>query len=98
MSNYVIAGATLPDGTRTDLFVAGGTLVDEAPSGAQRIDADGLIALPGLVDPHTHLREPGREDTETVQSGSQAAARGGYTAVMAMARAFYSATTLSSER
>lgn len=85
MSNYVIAGATLPDGTRTDLFVADGVLVDEAPSGAEQIDADGLIALPGLVDPHTHLREPGREDTETIQSGSRAAARGGYTAVMAMA-------------
>ena len=85
MSTYVIAGATLPDGTRADLFVADGRLVDEAPSGAERIDADGLIALPGLVDTHTHLREPGREDTETVASGSRAAARGGYTAVMAMA-------------
>jgi dihydroorotase len=53
--------------------------------GAQRIDADGLVALPGLVDLHTHLREPGREDAETVETGSRAAALGGYTAVHAMA-------------
>ena len=44
-----------------------------------------MIALPGLVDLHTHLREPGREDAETIATGTQAAARGGYTAVLAMA-------------
>ena len=49
------------------------------------VDADGLIALPGLVDLHTHLREPGREDAETVESGSRCAALGGFTAVHAMA-------------
>jgi dihydroorotase len=49
------------------------------------VDAAGLVALPGLVDLHTHLREPGREDAETVESGSRAAALGGYTAVCAMA-------------
>ena len=48
-------------------------------------DADGLIVLPGLVDLHTHLREPGREDAETVATGTLAAARGGFTAVHAMA-------------
>jgi len=48
------------------------------------IDCTGLILLPGLVDLHTHLREPGREDAETVESGTRAAARGGYTAVFAM--------------
>ena len=53
--------------------------------GATEVDADGLVALPGLVDLHTHLREPGREDAETVHTGSQAAARGGFTAVHAMA-------------
>ena len=52
---------------------------------AQTLDATGLVALPGLVDLHTHLREPGREDAETVESGSRAAALGGYTAVCAMA-------------
>src|SRR5690606_114732 len=54
-------------------------------AGAQVVDADGLVALPGLVDLHTHLREPGREDAETVETGSRAAALGGYTAVCAMA-------------
>ncbi|GAA4094152.1 dihydroorotase [Actinomadura miaoliensis] len=54
-------------------------------AGAQVVRADGLIALPGLVDLHTHLREPGREDAETVESGTKAAAMGGYTAVHAMA-------------
>jgi dihydroorotase len=49
------------------------------------IEADGLVALPGLVDLHTHLREPGREDAETVRTGTQAAAAGGFTAVHAMA-------------
>ena len=49
------------------------------------IDGDGLILLPGLVDLHTHLREPGREDAETVRSGTRAAAIGGFTAVHAMA-------------
>ena len=51
----------------------------------ETIDATGLVALPGLVDLHTHLREPGREDAETVESGTQAAALGGFTAVHAMA-------------
>ena len=54
-------------------------------SGDEVIEATGLIALPGLVDLHTHLREPGREDAETVETGSRAAALGGYTAVFAMA-------------
>src|SRR3712207_7140995 len=54
-------------------------------TGAEVLDAAGLVALPGLVDLHTHLREPGREDAETVETGSRAAALGGYTAVHAMA-------------
>lgn len=83
--SLTLTGVTLPDGTRTDLHVADGIIVDEASSGAERIDADGLVALPGLVDLHTHLREPGREDTETVESGTLAAARGGFTCVHAMA-------------
>ena len=85
MSATRLSAVTLPDGTRTDLFIADGLFVDEAPPGTETIDCDGLIALPGLVDIHTHLREPGREDTETVLSGSKAAARGGFTAVCAMA-------------
>src|SRR5690606_7910480 len=57
----------------------------EADTDAEIVDGTGQIVLPGFVDLHTHLREPGREDTETVDSGSAAAARGGYTAVFAMA-------------
>ena len=83
----LITGATLADGTRTDLYLAEGRLADpaSAPAGVERLDADGLLALPGLVDPHTHLRQPGREDAETVASGTAAAARGGFTCVHAMA-------------
>ena len=54
-------------------------------SDVETIDADGLVVLPGLVDLHTHLREPGREDAETVDTGTSAAALGGFTAVHAMA-------------
>ncbi|MFC2660011.1 MAG: dihydroorotase, partial [Actinomyces sp.] len=56
-----------------------------APDDVHRYDADGLVALPGLVDIHTHLREPGGESAETVFTGTRAAAVGGYTAVFAMA-------------
>jgi dihydroorotase len=66
-------------------MIDGMAYVEQAPAGAQTIDADGLVALPGLVDLHTHLREPGREDAETVESGTAAAALGGFTAVHAMA-------------
>ncbi len=75
---WTIRGATLPDGTVTDLTVADGRPAEQV------LDAGGLIALPGLVDLHTHLREPGREDAETVATGTLAAALGGYTAVFAM--------------
>lgn len=85
MNALVIKGAAVL-GTRTrDLYVENGVFVDAAPAGARELDADGLVALPGLVDLHTHLREPGREDAETIASGSRAAAAGGYTAVLAMA-------------
>ena len=82
-----ITGATLPDGTRADLAIEDGRFVEpaDAPRRARTIDAAGLIALPGLVDLHTHLREPGFEQSETVLTGTQAAAAGGYTAVFAMA-------------
>jgi dihydroorotase len=63
----------------------GSSEVAETLEVVEVIDATGLVALPGLVDLHTHLREPGREDAETVVSGSRAAALGGYTAVCAMA-------------
>ncbi|MFV0453159.1 MAG: dihydroorotase [Propioniciclava sp.] len=84
--SLVITGARLADGTTCDLAVVDGRFIDpaDAPPGAERVDADGLLALPGLVDLHTHLREPGREDAETIATGTRAAARGGYTAVFAM--------------
>ncbi|HVT65171.1 MAG TPA: dihydroorotase [Mycobacteriales bacterium] len=85
MSRYVIRGARVLGGEVRDLYVDGGELVDETPAKADVIDGDGLIALPGFVDLHTHLREPGREDAETVETGTRAAALGGYTAVHAMA-------------
>lgn len=84
----LIKGATLPDGTTSDLLVRDGVIAELGKVGgkAERtIDAAGLQLLPGLVDLHTHLREPGREDAETVLTGSRAAAAGGFTAVLAMA-------------
>lgn len=57
----------------------------DGDEGVEVLDFDGAVLLPGFVDLHTHLREPGREDTETIATGSAAAARGGYTAVFAMA-------------
>ena len=63
----------------------GADLSDEAPAEAEVLDLAGQVLLPGLVDMHVHLREPGREDTETIGSGSAAAAKGGFTAVFTMA-------------
>jgi dihydroorotase len=87
MTDYLIKGAALLGGEPSDLLLRDGRICDpaEATGGTTRVDATGLVALPGLVDLHTHLREPGREDAETVLTGSQAAARGGFTAVHAMA-------------
>jgi dihydroorotase len=85
MCRYIIRGARPLGQSARDLYVDGGELVDEAPAKADVIDGDGLIALPGFVDLHTHLREPGREDAETVETGTRAAALGGFTAVHAMA-------------
>jgi dihydroorotase len=83
------AGGSRTGGGPADIGIAGGVITaigsGLATGNAQVIDATGLIALPGLVDLHTHLREPGREDAETVETGTAAAALGGYTAVHAMA-------------
>ncbi|AVT34726.1 dihydroorotase [Plantactinospora sp. BC1] len=86
---YLIRGVRVVGAEPTDLLLTGGVVAEAgrglAARGARVVDGDGLVALPGLVDLHTHLREPGREDAETVESGSRAAALGGYTAVCAMA-------------
>ena len=71
--NYLIKSVRLAKGDLTDLRIVDGVVAEVGPGlrapGAEVVDADGLIALPGLVDLHTHLREPGREDAETVESG-----------------------------
>ena len=87
MTDLLIRGADLVGRGRSDLLIRNGHFVAPGDAGTdvEEFDADGLVALPGLVDLHTHLREPGREDAETVQSGTLAAARGGFTAVLAMA-------------
>ncbi len=91
MTSYLIKSARILGGEPTDLLLEGG-LIARVGSGLAAdgddvvvVDADGLVALPGLVDLHTHLREPGREDAETVDTGTRAAAMGGFTAVHAMA-------------
>jgi hypothetical protein len=85
VSAYLLTGVRpLGDGP-VDMLISdgesralGGDARSAAPTGAHVVDANGLIALPGLVDLHTHLREPGREDAETVESGTRAAAVGGW--------------------
>ena len=92
MSAIVFRGASILGKDRADILVEGDKIrrvgVDLSlpkESTALEIDTNGLIALPGLVDLHTHLREPGGEDAETVDTGTAAAAKGGYTCVFAMA-------------
>jgi dihydroorotase len=88
-ADYLINGASLPDGKKTDIAIVDGVIssVGTAFKGEATnvIDAKDCVVLPGLVDLHTHLREPGREDAETVLSGSRAGVKGGFTAVSAMA-------------
>ena len=88
-SDYLIKGASLPDGKKADISISNGVIatVGAGFKGEAHtvIDAKDCFVLPGLVDLHTHLREPGREDAETVLSGSSAGVKGGFTAVSAMA-------------
>lgn len=84
----LVRGARIEGRDATDLVVRDGVIVETGTglshAGATVVDADGLIALPGLVDLHVHLREPGYEASETVATGSRAAAAGGFTTVFAM--------------
>ena len=89
MTTILVKGATLADGSGSDILVRDGRIAELgsglSDASADVIQADGLLALPGLVDLHTHLREPGFEQSETVLTGSRAAAIGGFTTVHAMA-------------
>lgn len=92
MTSTLIYGGTVVDATgerRADVLVDGATIAAvgsdvDVPSDAERLDATGCVVAPGFVDLHTHLREPGMPEAETIETGSRAAARGGYTAVVAM--------------
>jgi len=86
-SNFVLKNVTLASGDTKDIQVSDGLIVGVGSNLAadEMLDCTGLIALPGFVDLHTHLREPGFEQSETVLTGTQSAALGGFTAVHAMA-------------
>jgi dihydroorotase len=86
-ANFVLSSVQLANGQITDIAITDDKIsaIGTALTGTEIIDCSGLIALPGLVDLHTHLREPGFEQSETIYTGSQAAALGGFTAVHAMA-------------
>lgn len=89
MSSHLIRDVRPYGGEQVDVLVRDGVIARVGAGldaeGAEVLEAGGAVLLPGLVDLHTHLREPGREDAETVDTGTQAAARGGFTAVHAMA-------------
>lgn len=89
MPELVIKGATVIDSSgrrAADVAIDAGRIVDVGPNleGDRVLDASGCIVGPGFVDLHTHLRQPGKEEAETIETGARAAARGGYTAVVAM--------------
>jgi dihydroorotase len=93
--NLLITGARVVDPSQEldatlDILIENGAIAKidrkvKAPAGIETIDATGLIATPGFIDLHTHLREPGQEHKETIATGTRAAVAGGYTAVCAMA-------------
>jgi dihydroorotase len=92
-ADLVIRGARVVDPVEgvdavVDVHIDGGTIAaighDVEPNGHRVVDAAGLLLAPAFVDPHVHLRTPGREDEETISSGTAAAAAGGYSAILAM--------------
>ena len=90
-SGYLLSSVLLPEQDLIDIRISNGVIAEIAsagsltPGASVTIESAGMQLLPGLVDLHTHLREPGREDAETIRTGSAAAALGGFTAVHAMA-------------
>ena len=92
---FTITNARLLDGSVVDVAIANGVIseIGNGISTGNKIEAEKNLLIPGLVDLHTHLREPGREDSETVATGSMAAAKGGFTAISAMANTFPVADT-----
>jgi dihydroorotase len=93
MAELIVRGGRVIDQhgeRRVDLAIGDGQIlavaeeIDASGTGARVLDAIGCIVAPGFVDLHTHLREPGREEAETIETGSRAAALGGFTAVVAM--------------
>lgn len=85
----ILAGGRVLDPTTgedavRDLYLAKGRIAERPPHGARLIDARGRLVIPGLIDLHVHLREPGGEENETLETGSRAAARGGFTTIVAM--------------
>jgi len=86
---YVLKSVLIPNGDKRDIAIEDGVISsisqNSMPDSHVVINANGSRVLPGLVDLHTHLREPGREDAETVLTGSRAGAKGGFTALSAMA-------------
>ncbi|MGI8511781.1 MAG: dihydroorotase, partial [Solirubrobacteraceae bacterium] len=94
--DILVSGARLVDpragiDREADLLIRGGEVAEiadpgslAATEGAELVDAAGLAAVPAFVDPHVHLRTPGREDEEDIDSGTRAAAAGGYCAILAM--------------
>jgi dihydroorotase len=96
MSELLIKNVTIAGGSRVDIQIHDDRIIAVGPnlvSEGEVIDCSGLMALPGFVDLHTHLREPGKENAETVLTGSQSAVRGGYTAVSAMPNTYPVADT-----
>ncbi|BBG01937.1 MULTISPECIES: dihydroorotase [Pseudonocardia] len=89
MTDLLITNARPYGGDPTDLLITDGVVTTigtgrSAPDGVEVLDAGGAVLLPGFVDLHVHLREPGGEESETIETGSHAAALGGFTAVFAM--------------
>ena len=88
-SKYLVKGGKLANGEVAEIAIVDGLITEVGANlsrdGFEEVDAKNCVVIPGLVDLHTHLREPGKEDAETVLSGSQAAVKGGYVAVSAMA-------------